>query len=156
MAMLIQPRNPLLLLCSSKGETFDIFYFIQGSLEVTKVAHSVGGSRLSFSHNLGTYCLGGEGRKKFLFINRFPLRFYQRSNSRKHHQRTVHCNSHSLFDTSGKCSFFGGASLNYGTCCYFSLLINANHISQCGKITRKVSFTRAKRAQFFCKIEIVK
>ena len=101
-------QEPSFVAVFLKGETFDIFYFIQRSLEVTKVAHSVGGSRLSFSHNLGTYCLGGEGRKKFLFINRFPLRFYQRSNSRKHHQRTVHCNSHSLFDTSGKCSFFGG------------------------------------------------
>ena len=127
MALLIQPRNPLLLLCSSKGETFDIFYFIQRSLEVTKVAHSVGGSRLSFSHNLGTYCLGGEGRKKFLFINRFPLRFYQRSNSRKHHQRTA---IPTLFLTHlVNVVFSGEASLNYGTCCYFSLLINANHIT---------------------------
>ena len=149
MALLIQPRNPLLLLCSSKGETFDIFYFIQRSLEVTKVAHSVGGSRLSFSHNLGTYCLGGEGRKKFLFINRFPLRFYQRSNSRKHHQRTVHCTAiPTLFLTHLVNVVFSGGLLwimvPVATFHFWSTPI----ISQCGKITRKVSFTRAKRAHF--------
>ena len=124
-------QEPSFVAVFLKGETFDIFYFIQRSLEVTKVAHSVGGSRLSFSHNLGTYCLGGEGRKKFLFINRFPLRFYQRSNSRKHHQRTVHCTAiPTLFLTHlVNVVFSGEASLNYGTCCYFSLLINANHIT---------------------------